>query len=136
MRQASDASAASELMRAMRTNRDQTVRSVDDRSSALALERPERVLLNAILRHWGAEVTNSRRHNRALSGCRDEIQGISAQSRCYDRATFDRIRLALNSASPPSLSVIAKAERLSKQTIFRLKQDPQAALAALDAWGL
>jgi hypothetical protein len=49
---------------------------------------------------------------------------------------FDRIRLALGSASPPSLSAIAKAERLSKQTVFRLKQDPQAALAALDAWGL
>jgi putative DNA-invertase from lambdoid prophage Rac len=54
----------------------------------------------------------------------------------YDRATFDRIRLALDSASPPSLSIIAKAEGLSKQTIFRLKHDPQAALAALDAWGL
>jgi len=54
----------------------------------------------------------------------------------YDRAAFDRIRLALDSASPPSLSVIAKAEGLSKQTIFRLKQDPQAALAALEAWGL
>jgi putative DNA-invertase from lambdoid prophage Rac len=62
----------------------------------------------------------------------------------YDRATFDRIRFALDSASPPSLdsasppslSTIAKAERLSKQTVFRLKQDPQAALAALDAWGL
>jgi putative DNA-invertase from lambdoid prophage Rac len=54
----------------------------------------------------------------------------------YDRATFDRIRLALGSASPPSLSVIAKVEGLSKQTVFRLKQDPQAALAALDAWGL
>jgi putative DNA-invertase from lambdoid prophage Rac len=54
----------------------------------------------------------------------------------YDRPTFDRIRLALDSASPPSLSAIAKAERLSKQTVFRLKQDPQAALAALDAWGL
>ncbi len=52
----------------------------------------------------------------------------------YNRATFDRIRLALDSASPPSLSAIAKAERLSKQT--RLKQDPQAALAALVAWGL
>jgi hypothetical protein len=49
---------------------------------------------------------------------------------------FDRIRLALDSASPPSLSAIAKAEGLSKQTIFRLKQNPQAALAALDAWGL
>jgi hypothetical protein len=52
---------------------------------------------------------------------------------------FERIRLALDSASPPSLSAIAKAERLSKQTVFRLKQDPQAALAALaalDAWGL
>jgi putative DNA-invertase from lambdoid prophage Rac len=48
----------------------------------------------------------------------------------YDRATFDRIRLALDGASPPSLSIIAKAEDLSKQTVFRLKQDPQAALAA------
>jgi putative DNA-invertase from lambdoid prophage Rac len=54
----------------------------------------------------------------------------------YDRTTFDRIRLALDSASPPSLSAIAKAEGLSKQAVFRLKQDPQAALAALDAWGL
>jgi hypothetical protein len=47
--------------------------------------------------------------------------------------TFDRIRLALDSASPSSLSAIAKAERLSKQTMFRLKQEPRA---ALDAWGL
>ena len=54
----------------------------------------------------------------------------------YDRATFDRVRLALDSASRPSLSVIAKAEGISKQTVFRLKQDPQAALAALDAWGM
>jgi putative DNA-invertase from lambdoid prophage Rac len=54
----------------------------------------------------------------------------------FDRATFDRIRLALDSASPPSLAAIAKAECLSKQTVFRLKQDPQAALDALDAWGL
>jgi putative DNA-invertase from lambdoid prophage Rac len=54
----------------------------------------------------------------------------------YDRATFDRIRLALDSTNPPSLSTIAKAEGLSKQTVFRLKQDPQAALGALDAWGL
>jgi putative DNA-invertase from lambdoid prophage Rac len=54
----------------------------------------------------------------------------------YDRATFDRIRLALDSASPLSLSAIAKAEGLSKQAVFRLKQDPQAALVALDAWGL
>jgi putative DNA-invertase from lambdoid prophage Rac len=54
----------------------------------------------------------------------------------YDRATFDRIRLVLDGASPPSLSAIANAEGLSKQTVFRLKQDPQAALAALDAWGL
>jgi putative DNA-invertase from lambdoid prophage Rac len=54
----------------------------------------------------------------------------------YDRATFDRIRLVLDGASPPSLSSIAKAEGLSKQTIFRLKQDPRAAEAALVAWGL
>ena len=54
----------------------------------------------------------------------------------YDRATFDRIRLALDSATPPSLSAIARAEGLSKQAVFRLKEDPQVALAALDAWGL
>ena len=41
----------------------------------------------------------------------------------YDRATFDRIRLALDSASPPSLSAIARAEGISKQTAFRIKQD-------------
>jgi putative DNA-invertase from lambdoid prophage Rac len=51
----------------------------------------------------------------------------------YGRATFDRIRLALDGASPLSLSAIAKAEGLSKQAVFRLKQDPQA---ALEAWGL
>jgi putative DNA-invertase from lambdoid prophage Rac len=54
----------------------------------------------------------------------------------FDRATFNRIRLALDSASPPSLSVIATAEGLSKQTVFRLKHDPQAALAALHARGM
>jgi hypothetical protein len=53
----------------------------------------------------------------------------------YDRAAFDLIRLALDGASPPSLSAIANAEGLSKQTVFRLKQDPQAALAALEVWG-
>jgi hypothetical protein len=53
-----------------------------------------------------------------------------------DRASFDRIKLALHSASPPSLLAIAKAERLSKQMVFRLKQDPQASLAALEAWGM
>ena len=54
----------------------------------------------------------------------------------YDRATFDRIRLALDSAAPPGLSAIAKAVGLSKQTAFRLKQEPQAALAALEASGM
>jgi putative DNA-invertase from lambdoid prophage Rac len=70
-------------------------------------------------------------HSRTVKG-----NAYLGRKPSYDRATFDRIRLALDSASPPSLSAIAKAERVSKQTVFRLKQDPQAALAALDAWGL
>jgi putative DNA-invertase from lambdoid prophage Rac len=53
-----------------------------------------------------------------------------------DRATFDRIRLALDSANPPSLSAIAMTEGVSKQAVFRLKQNPLAALAALEAWGM
>jgi hypothetical protein len=64
----------------------------------------------------------------ALDDCAGRVGQAS-----YDRATFDRIKLVLDSANPPSLSAIAKAERLSKQTVFRLKQESQA---ALDAWRL
>jgi hypothetical protein len=53
----------------------------------------------------------------------------------YDRATFDRIRLALNSASPPTLSAIAKVEGLSKQAMFRLKQDPPQCLLLVSILG-
>jgi len=54
----------------------------------------------------------------------------------YDRATFERITELLASSTPPSLGAIARAEGLTKQTVFRLKRDPLAALAALDAWGM
>jgi putative DNA-invertase from lambdoid prophage Rac len=54
----------------------------------------------------------------------------------YDRATFTRIRALLDSQQPPSLGAIARAEGISKQTAFRIKQDPMAAEAALIAWGL
>ncbi len=52
----------------------------------------------------------------------------------YDQATFDRITELLGSSTPPSLGAIARAEDLTKQTVFRLKKDPLAALA-LDTWG-
>jgi putative DNA-invertase from lambdoid prophage Rac len=54
----------------------------------------------------------------------------------YDRATLDRVLSALSNASAPSLSTIARAEGLTKQTVHRIKADPQAAEAALVAWGL
>jgi putative DNA-invertase from lambdoid prophage Rac len=54
----------------------------------------------------------------------------------YDRATLDRVLSALSNASAPSLSTIARAEGLTKQTVHRIKADPQAAGAALVAWGL
>jgi putative DNA-invertase from lambdoid prophage Rac len=54
----------------------------------------------------------------------------------YDRATLDRVLSALSNASAPSLSTIARAESLTKQTVHRIKADPQAAEAALVAWGL
>jgi putative DNA-invertase from lambdoid prophage Rac len=67
---------------------------------------------------------------------RAQLSAYLGRKPSYDRAMFDRIKLALDSTSPPSLSAIAKAEGSSKQAVFRLKQDPQGALAALDAWGL
>jgi putative DNA-invertase from lambdoid prophage Rac len=54
----------------------------------------------------------------------------------YDRATFDRIRLALGSASPPSLSAIATAEGLSKQTVFRLKHGSSGGVGSVGCMGL
>jgi putative DNA-invertase from lambdoid prophage Rac len=54
----------------------------------------------------------------------------------YTRQQLDRILSALSSAEPPSLGQLARAEGLSKQAVFRLKQDPRAAEAALVAWGL
>jgi putative DNA-invertase from lambdoid prophage Rac len=54
----------------------------------------------------------------------------------YTRQQLDRILPALSSASAPSLSTIARAEGLTKQTIHRIKADPRAAEAALVAWGL
>jgi len=83
-----------------------------------------------------AEATKSAQRAGIDHNRRAQPSAYLGRKPSYDRATFDRIRLALDSASPPSLSAIAKAEGLSKQTVFRLKHDPQAALAALDVWGL
>jgi putative DNA-invertase from lambdoid prophage Rac len=54
----------------------------------------------------------------------------------YTRQQLDRVLSALSSASAPSLSTIASAEGLTKQTVYRIKAEPQAAEAALVAWGL
>src|SRR5215813_1965811 len=54
----------------------------------------------------------------------------------YTRQQLDRILSTLSSASAASLSTIARAEGLTKQTVFRIKADPRAAEAALVAWGL
>jgi putative DNA-invertase from lambdoid prophage Rac len=54
----------------------------------------------------------------------------------YDRDTFERITELLASSTPPSLGAIARAEGLTKQTVYRLKKEPQVALAELDSWGM
>jgi putative DNA-invertase from lambdoid prophage Rac len=54
----------------------------------------------------------------------------------YTRQQLDRIVCALFSPGAPSLSTIARTENLTKQTVHRIKSDPQAASAALGAWGL
>ena len=44
-----------------------------------------------------------------------------------------RVLSALSSATAPSLSIIARAEGLTKQTVYRIKADPRAAETALVA---
>ena len=77
---------------------------------------------------WAVEATKS------ANGPALTIGAECSPTRTWDASRpMTGPRSTLDSASPPSLSVIAKAEGLSKQTVFRLKQDPQA---ALEAWGL
>jgi putative DNA-invertase from lambdoid prophage Rac len=54
----------------------------------------------------------------------------------YTRQQLDRVLSTLSSAACPSLSTIARGEGLTKQTVYRIKADPQAAESALVAWGL
>jgi putative DNA-invertase from lambdoid prophage Rac len=54
----------------------------------------------------------------------------------YTRQQLDRVLSALSSATCPSLSTIARAEGLTKQTVYRIKADPRAAESALVVWGL
>jgi putative DNA-invertase from lambdoid prophage Rac len=54
----------------------------------------------------------------------------------YTRQQLDRVLSTLSTAACPSLSAIAHAEGLTKQTVYRIKADPRAAESALVAWGL
>jgi putative DNA-invertase from lambdoid prophage Rac len=54
----------------------------------------------------------------------------------YTRRQLDRVLSTLSGAACPSLSTIARAEGLTKQTSYRIKADPRAAEDALVAWGL
>jgi len=48
----------------------------------------------------------------------------------YDRAAFDRIRLALHSGSPPSLSAIAKVEGPVQAGAIQIKAGPAGRVEA------
>jgi putative DNA-invertase from lambdoid prophage Rac len=51
----------------------------------------------------------------------------------YTRAQFDIVRTMLNQHQ--GVSAIAKAADLSRQTVYRIEQDPAAAGAVLSTWG-
>jgi putative DNA-invertase from lambdoid prophage Rac len=51
----------------------------------------------------------------------------------YTRAQFDAVRAMIDQHQ--GVSAIAKATDLSRQTIYRIEQDPAAAEAVLATWG-
>jgi putative DNA-invertase from lambdoid prophage Rac len=51
----------------------------------------------------------------------------------YSRAQFDIVRTMLDQHH--GVSVIARATDLSRQTIYRIEQDPAAAEATMVSWG-
>jgi putative DNA-invertase from lambdoid prophage Rac len=83
-----------------------------------------------------AEATKSAQRAGIAHKRRAEPTAYLGRKPSYNRATLTRVLDALRSPTAPSLGAIAKAEGLSKQAVFRLKQDPQVAFAALDAWGM
>jgi putative DNA-invertase from lambdoid prophage Rac len=52
----------------------------------------------------------------------------------YDRRTFNAVRSELK--FNPSVSSVANRYRLSRQTVLRIRDDPEKAVEALDRWGL
>lgn len=52
----------------------------------------------------------------------------------YDRQTFDLAMNLLGQGQGPS--TIAKETGLSRQTLIRIRDEPDAAIAAMDRWGL
>jgi DNA invertase Pin-like site-specific DNA recombinase len=52
----------------------------------------------------------------------------------YNREQFEPVRALL--AQEAGISTIANATSLSRQTIYRIQDDPAAAEAALAAWGM
>jgi putative DNA-invertase from lambdoid prophage Rac len=75
-----------------------------------------------------AEATKSAQRAGINHKRRVQPNGYLGRKPSYDRATFERITELLASCKPPTLGAIARAEGLTKQTVYRLKKDPQAAL--------
>jgi DNA invertase Pin-like site-specific DNA recombinase len=83
-----------------------------------------------------AEATKSAQRAGIEHKRRIEPKAYLGRKPSYTREQLDRVLSALSSASAPSLSTIARAEALTKQTVYRIKADPRAAEAALAVWGL
>ena len=65
-----------------------------------------------------------------------KAQGNSYRGRkpSYSRAQLDAMRAML--AQGDGVTIIAKATKLSRQTVYRIQNDPAAAEAVLAAWGM
>jgi len=83
-----------------------------------------------------AEATKSAQRAGIDHKRRAEPSTYRGRKPSYTREQLDRVIAALSTPNPPSLSQIAKAERLTKQTIFRVNAAPVAARNALEAWGM
>ncbi len=83
-----------------------------------------------------AEATKSAQRAGIDHKRRIEPKAYLGRNPSHTRQQLDLILSALSSPSAPSLSTLACAEGLTKQTVFRIKADPRAAEAALAAWCL
>ena len=82
-----------------------------------------------------AEATKAAQRGGIEHGKQNDERAYRGRKPSFSRAQFNTVRGMLGQQAV-GIAQIAKATGLSRQTVYRIKDDPASAEAALAAWGI